>query len=182
MSPLFCDRQTDRGQTDRIGYSRKLDDQEIWNKLSREILAQIASLVALSSNVQHNEDPKAGKIFSFIEYYYRYGHHWSLHICEDNDCITIPCIIPGLLKWGKPSSSQENRHSLRKKVFLTPKKVKIWPQKKSLFPNPLGHVHFAKNQVKFGIFWPLEPHLQSTAAYRGSPPCAIFHNPDNKEI
>ena len=81
-----------------------------------------------------------------------------------------------------PSSSQENRHSLRKKGLFDPKKMENLAPKKSLFPNPLGHVHFAKNQVKFGIFWPLEPHLQSTAAYRGSPPCAIFHNPDNKEI
>ena len=105
-----------------------------------------------------------------------------MHICEDNDCITIPCIIPGLLKSGKPSSSQENRHSLRKIDLFDPKKRENLAPKKSLFPNPLGHVHFAKKQVKFGIFWPLEPHLQSTAAYRGSPPCAIFHNPDNKEI
>ena len=150
MSPLFCDRQTDRGQTDRIGYSRKLDDQEIWNKLSREILAQIASLVALSSNVQHNEDPKAGKIFSFIEYYYRYGHHWSLHICEDNDCITIPCIIPGLLKWGKPSSSQENRHSLRKKGLFDPKKSENLAPKKKSFPKSIRTCTFCK---KPGQIW-----------------------------
>ena len=103
-------------------------------------------------------------------------------------CIYVKIMI-ALQFLSQDSSSEETPPQVRKivtasekKVFLTPKKVKIWPQKKSLFPNPLGHVHFAKNQVKFGIFWPLEPHLQSTAAYRGSPPCAIFHNPDNKEI
>ena len=80
-----------------------------------------------------------------------------------------------LHKFGKTSQPP-------KKGLFDPKKSENLAQKKSLFPNPLGHVHFAKNQVKFGIFWPLEPHLQSTAAYRGSPPCAIFHHPDKKEI
>ena len=155
MSPLFCDRrtdrgQTDRGQTDRIGYSRKLDDQEIWNKLSREILAQIASLVALSSNVQHNEDPKAGKIFSFIEYYYRYVHHWSLHTCEDNDCITIPCIIPGLLKWGKhPPQVRKIVTASEKRSFWPQKNGKFGPKKKS-FPESIRTCTFCK---KPGQIW-----------------------------
>ena len=46
-----------------------------------------------------------------------------------------------------------------KKVSLTPQKSENEVPQKSLSPNPLWHVHFAKNQVQFGIFWPLEPHF-----------------------
>ena len=68
-----------------------------------------------------------------------------------------------------------------KKVSLTPQKSENEVPQKSLSPNPLWHVHFAKNQVQFGIFWPLEPHFWSTPPYRGSPPCAIFPIPDTKK-
>ena len=50
----------------------------------------------------------------------------------------------------------------RKKVSLTPKKSENEGEKKSLSSKPPRHVHFAKNQVQFGIFWPLEPHFWST--------------------
>ena len=46
-----------------------------------------------------------------------------------------------------------------KKVSLTPQKSENEVPQKSLSPNPLWHGHFAKNQVQFGIFWPLEPHF-----------------------
>ena len=68
-----------------------------------------------------------------------------------------------------------------KKVSLTPQKSENEVPQKSLSPNPLWHGHFAKNQVQFGIFWPLEPHFWSTPPYRGSPPCAIFPIPDTKK-
>ena len=55
-------------------------------------------------------------------------------------------------------------------------------QKKCHAPNPYGHGHFAKKRVQIGQFWPPQPHLQSTPPYMGLPPCAIFHNPDDREI
>ena len=39
-----------------------------------------------------------------------------------------------------------------------------------------------KKRVQIGQFWPPQPHLQSTPPYMGLPPCAIFHNPDDREI
>ena len=48
-----------------------------------------------------------------------------------------------------------------KKASLTPQQIEN-EVTKSLSPNPLWHGHFAKNQVQFGIFWPLEPHFWST--------------------
>ena len=52
----------------------------------------------------------------------------------------------------------ETLHPTKKGLPDPPKKWK-WGHKKSLSSNPLWHVHFAKNQVQFGIFWPLEPHF-----------------------
>ena len=69
-----------------------------------------------------------------------------------------------------------------KKGLSDPQKSEIESPKKSLVSKQPRYVHFAKKQVQFGQFWPQEPHFWSTDAYRGSPPCAIFHNPDNREI
>ena len=96
--------------------------------------------------------------------------------------LQYPLSPPIIHKSGKWSTILEKRYTLRKKVSLTPKKVKMWAQKKSLVSKQPRYVHFAKNQVQFGQFWPQEPHFWSTDGYRGSPPCAIFHNPDNREI
>ena len=96
--------------------------------------------------------------------------------------LQYPLSPPIIHKSGKRSTILEKRYTLRKKVSLTPKKVKMWAQKKSLVSKQPRYVHFAKKQVQFGQFWPREPHFWSTDGYRGSPPCAIFHNPDNREI
>ena len=85
---------------------------------------------------------------------------------------------PQFLKW---SAISEKRHTPQKKASLTPQKSENEVPKKSLSSNPPWHVHFAKNQVQFGIFWPLEPHFWSTPPYRGSPPCAIFPIPDTEK-
>ena len=96
--------------------------------------------------------------------------------------LQYPLSPPIIHKSGKWSTILEKRYTLRKKVSLTPKKVKMRAQKKSLVSKQPRYVHFAKNQVQFGQFGPREPHFWSTDGYRGSPPCAIFHNPDNREI
>ena len=96
--------------------------------------------------------------------------------------LQYPLSPPIIHKSGKWSTILEKRYTLRKKVSLTPKKVKMRAQKKSLVSKQPRYVHFAKNQVQFCQFWPREPHFWSTDGYRGSPPCAIFHNPDNREI
>ena len=43
-----------------------------------------------------------------------------------------------------------------KKGLPDPQKKWKWGHKKILSSNPSWHVHFAKKQVQFGIFWPLE--------------------------
>ena len=62
-----------------------------------------------------------------------------------------------------------------------PQKMKIWSQKKSIFPNPSEHGLFAKKRIKIGKIWPLQLHFWSTDAYMGSPPYAIFPIPDTKK-
>ena len=66
---------------------------------------------------------------------------------------------PIIHKSGKRSTILEKRYTLRKKVSLTPKKVKMRAQKKSLVSKQPRYVHFAKNQVQFGQFGPREPHF-----------------------
>ena len=43
-------------------------------------------------------------------------------------------------------------------------------------------IHFAQKMVQNGHFSSLQWSEQSTGTYRRSPPCAIFHNPDLREI
>ena len=118
-----------------------------------------------------------------IEHFYHDDGYWSLHIyMKPMIPLQFPLSPPIIHKSGKSSTILEKRYTLRKKVSLTPKKVKMRAPKKSVVSKQLRYVHFAKNQVQFGQFWPQEPHFWSTDAYRGSPPCAIFHNPDNREI
>ena len=121
--------------------------------------------------------------FLFIEHFYHDDGYWSLHIyMKPMIPLQFPLSPPIIHKSGKWSTILEKCHTLRKKVSLTPKKVKMRAQKKSVVSKQPKYVHFAKNQVQFGQFWPREPHFWSTDGYRGSPPCAIFHNPDNREI
>ena len=65
---------------------------------------------------------------------------------------------------------------------LVAKKVKMRAPKKRLSPNPYGHGHFAKNGSKLVIFGLCGPIYNLHPPYRGLPPCARFHNPDNREI
>ena len=65
---------------------------------------------------------------------------------------------------------------LQKWPNLVAKKVKMRAPKKRLSPNPYGHGHFAKKNGSKLVIYNLHP------PYRGLPPCAIFHNPDNREI
>ena len=73
---------------------------------------------------------------------------------------------------GNGTEFLEKWRSLRKKVSLTPKKVKMRGPKKSLSPIPSGNGLFAKNHIKIGLIWPLQLHFWSTGAYRGFPPYA----------
>ena len=77
---------------------------------------------------------------------------------------------------------QKNLQTLWKIAFSRPQKVIFRSIKKVFPPNPYGHGLFAKKRIKIGKFWPWQSHFWSTSAYRGSPPCAIFLYPDNKEI
>ena len=85
-------------------------------------------------------------------------------------------------KFGWTAPFLEIWPSLQKKVFLTPKKVKIGAPKKRLSPNPCWQGRYAKNRVQNGQIWPLQLHFWSTDAYRGFPPHAIFPLQVNKEI
>ena len=81
--------------------------------------------------------------------------------------IRLRCKIKSIawfLKWNFWNDPQflKNVTPHKKKPPWPPKKVKMRSPKKSLSSNPPWHVHFAKNQVQFGIFWPLEPHFWST--------------------
>ena len=125
-----------------------------------------------------------GKLFHYL--YWAFLSWWWLliiaYIYEANDSITIssqsphnPQIWKMILNFGKTLYPP-------KKGLSDPQKSENESPKKSVVSKQLRYVHFAKNQVQFGQFWPQEPHFWSTDAYRGSPPCAIFHNPDNREI
>ena len=74
---------------------------------------------------------------------------------------------------GAPQFSETTKE-LKKLTFPGPKKW-LWGPKKSIFPNPYCQVLFAKNSIKIGQIWPWQVRFWSTSAYRGSPPCAIFH-------
>ena len=81
--------------------------------------------------------------------------------------IRLRCKIKSIawfFKWNFWNDPQflKNVTPHEKKPPWPPKKVKMRSPKKSLSSNPPWHVHFAKNQVQFGIFWPLEPHFWST--------------------
>ena len=76
--------------------------------------------------------------------------------------------------WGAPLNFGKTPKSW-KKSFSRPKKVTMRPPKKSLFPNPYNQVLFAKKRIKIGQIWLWQVRFWSTSAYRGSPPCAIFH-------
>ena len=76
----------------------------------------------------------------------------------------------------------QSDHAPKKLPIRGAKKVKMTAKKNCCAPNPYGHGHFAKKRVQIGQFWPPQPHLQSTPPYMGLPPCAIFHNPDDREI
>ena len=51
-----------------------------------------------------------------------------------------------------------------------------------LLPDIWAKCFLQKNCTQFGQIWPPQSHLLFTSAYRGSPPCTIFHHPGNREI
>ena len=148
------------------------------------VMMTMLIIVALFSSDHRSQSlaTMENNFINSIEHFYHDDGYRSLHIYEANDYIKISSQSPIIHKSGKWSTILEKRYTLRKKVSLTPKKVKMRAPKKSVVSKQLRYVHFAKNQVQFGQFWPQEPHFWSTDGYRGSPPCAIFHNPDNREI
>ena len=148
------------------------------------VMMAMLIIVALFSSDHRSQSlaTMENNFINSIEHLYHDDGYRSLHIYEANDYIKISSQSPIIHKSGKWSTILEKRYTLRKKVSLTPKKVKMRAQKKSVVSKQPSYVHFAKKQVQFGQFWPQEPHFWSTDAYRGSPPCAIFHNPDNREI
>ena len=89
-----------------------------------------------------------------IEHFYHDDGYRSLHIYEANDYIKISSQSPIIHKSGKWSTILEKRHTLRKKVSLTPKKVKMRAQKKVLFRNNQSMYILQKtrsNLVNFGL-------------------------------
>ena len=64
--------------------------------------------------------------------------------------LQYPLSPPIIHKSGKRSTILEKRYTLRKKVSLTPKKVKLRAPKKSLVSKQPRYVHFAK---KTGPIW-----------------------------
>ena len=82
---------------------------------------------------------------------------------------------------GRPSILEKLRRPAKMNLSR-PQKVKMMLLKKSIVPNPYWYELFAKKRIKIGQIWPRQLHFWSTPAYRGSPPCAIFPYPDNKEI
>ena len=117
-----------------------------------------------------------------IEHFYHDDGYWSLHIYEANDSITISSQSPHHPQIWKMIHNFGKTLYPPKKGLSDPPKSKIESPQKNLVLKQPRYVHFAKNQVQFGQFRPQEPHFWSTDGYRGSPPCAIFHNPDNREI
>ena len=98
----------------------------------------------------------------------------------------IPLQIPPgpriFRNFSEVSAISAKRNTPRKKVSLTPKKSENEGEKKSLSSKPPRHVHFAKNQVQFGIFWPLEPHFWSTPPLLGDTTLCYISHPRYKEI
>ena len=85
------------------------------------------------------------------------------------------------LNSGKRPSIPEKWRSPQKWSILTPKKVNLSPEKKSLSPNPYENPLFAKNGVQIGQNLPLWAYLYFTPGYRGLPPCTLSQHPDNRE-
>ena len=118
---------------------------------------------------------------------------WSTLTGERLSSDSRPCVVKSIVidisneyKWwhripGNGTEFPEKWQSLQKKVSLTPKKVKMRCQQKSLSPIQSGHEPFAKKRIKIGLIWPLQLHFWSTDAYRGFPLCAIFPIPDTNQ-
>ena len=90
-----------------------------------------------------------------IEHFYHDDGYWSLHIyMKPMIPLQFPLSPPIIHKSGKWSTILEKRHTLRKKVSLTPKKVKMRAQKKVLFRNNQSMYILQKtrsNLVNFGL-------------------------------
>ena len=87
-----------------------------------------------------------------IEHFYHDDGYRSLHIYEANDYIKISSQSHIIHKSGKWSTILETRYTLRKKVSLTPKKVKMRAQKKALFRNNQSMYILQKTRCNLGNF------------------------------
>ena len=90
-----------------------------------------------------------------IKHFYHDDGYWSLHIyMKPMIPLQFPLSPPIIHKSGKWSTILEKRYTLRKKVSLTPKKVKMRAQKKVLFQNNQVMYILQKtrsNLVNFGL-------------------------------
>ena len=72
-------------------------------------------------------------------------------------------------------------HTPEKRSPWPPKRWK-WGHKKKAFPESTIAWTFCKKPGLIWYIWASGASFLIYTPYRGSPPCAIFHNPDNREI
>ena len=70
----------------------------------------------------------------------------------------------------------------QKRLNFVAKKVKMSATKKAFSRIHMDTVIFQKTGPKLAIFSLYGPIYNLPPPYRGLPPCAIFHNPDDREI
>ena len=136
----------------------------IWGSYVR-IVAQMSELLFKCWNCGFT--PKS-------EQYNHLDGHWSLLIWFHYYFLSEP------QSWHLNYNS-DIWSSLTKMASFKPQKSRNGGQKKRHSPNPCWHGLFAKNWVQIGQFRPPWPHLYSTSAYRGLPPCTLSQHPDNRE-